>query len=262
MIRLGTINSQIVKPNMEDTNNIVQALKRDLFSIEPIVAEVDRALLGLAYTPGVGAVCLDIQKEPALADRMTFRRRAVAVVSDGSCLDSEGHRFMPVMDWFVVQIKHYCGLDAFPFVISRQTDMDSLILDLATTYGTVLYLDSRDISFVPDNLLLVRQQEIANYAKTDLTDARPTVHALSYLVGRGQKGSLSHEDVQTATAAPLLKHVVNNSPFTFVCNDNNENARLFHTQYEGKIRVVNHVEDFEQLRTVFTEKNLREVVKL
>jgi len=57
-----------------------------LFSIQPILTDIDRKLLGLAYTPGVGAVCLDIQKQPELADTLTFRRRAVAIVSDGSVL--------------------------------------------------------------------------------------------------------------------------------------------------------------------------------
>jgi malate dehydrogenase (oxaloacetate-decarboxylating) len=73
----------------------------------------------LAYTPGVGTICLDIQQDESLADQMTFRARAVAIVSDGSLLNSEGKRFSPVMDWFVCQIKHYTGLDAFPFVVQK-----------------------------------------------------------------------------------------------------------------------------------------------
>jgi len=43
----------------------------------------------------------------------------VAIVSDGSLLNSSGRQFMPVMDWFVFQIKHFSGLDAFPFVINK-----------------------------------------------------------------------------------------------------------------------------------------------
>jgi hypothetical protein len=50
---------------------------------------------------------------------------------------------MPVMDWFIFQIKHYTGLDAFPFVVQKQTDLAALLRDLSTTYGTVLYLDSK-----------------------------------------------------------------------------------------------------------------------
>jgi hypothetical protein len=50
---------------------------------------------------------------------MTLRARAIAIVSDGSLLNSEGKSFMPVMDWFVFQINHYTGLDAFPFVVRK-----------------------------------------------------------------------------------------------------------------------------------------------
>jgi hypothetical protein len=74
---------------------------------------------------------------------MTFRARAVAVISDGSLLDSQGKSFMPVMDWIVFQIKHYTGLDAFPFVVQKEVDLVALLRDLSTTYGTVLYLDSK-----------------------------------------------------------------------------------------------------------------------
>lgn len=73
----------------------------------------------MAYTPGVGAVCLEIQKDPKLADELTFRGRAIAIVSDGSMLECDGPKFMPVMDWFVSQIKFYAGLDCFPFVIKK-----------------------------------------------------------------------------------------------------------------------------------------------
>ena len=50
---------------------------------------------------------------------MTLRGRAIAIVSDGSMLDSEGEKFMPVMDWLIAQIKYYSGYDAFPFVIAK-----------------------------------------------------------------------------------------------------------------------------------------------
>jgi hypothetical protein len=52
-----------------------------------------------------------------MADVLTLRARAVAVVSDGSMLDSKGRSFMPVMDWFIAQLKFYAGVDAFPFVV-------------------------------------------------------------------------------------------------------------------------------------------------
>ena len=75
--------------------------------------------MSLAYSPGVGSVCLEIKDNINLLDEYTFRARAVAIISDGSLLSSSGKKFMPVMDWFVFQIKHFSGLDAFPFVVNK-----------------------------------------------------------------------------------------------------------------------------------------------
>jgi len=60
---------------------------------------------------------MEIKDQPSRVDDLTFRRRTVAIVSDGSMLNSEGRSFMPVMDWFIIQLKYYAGVDAFPFVI-------------------------------------------------------------------------------------------------------------------------------------------------
>jgi hypothetical protein len=60
-----------------------------------------------------------LKEYPEKVDAVTFRGRAVAIVSDGSMLGSEGRGFMPVMDWIIVQLKYYAGLDAFPFVIRK-----------------------------------------------------------------------------------------------------------------------------------------------
>jgi hypothetical protein len=123
---------------------------------------------------------------------MTLRARAVAIVSDGSLLDSEGKSFMPVMDWFVYQIKHYTGLDAFPFVVQKQIDLPALLKDLSTTYGTVLYLDSKDIPEIPKNILFVRHQEIVKIQKCERTNANYTATAISYFISKNVKGSPSY----------------------------------------------------------------------
>ena len=41
-------------------------------------------MLGLAYSPGVGYVCKDIEKDPELIDTLTMRGRSVAVVTQGN----------------------------------------------------------------------------------------------------------------------------------------------------------------------------------
>ncbi len=85
---------------------------------------INRDILSLAYTPGVAEVCKEIKEHPEKCDVLTFRARAVAVVSDGSMLDSKGRSFMPVMDWFIAQLKFYAGVDAFPFVIRKETNLE------------------------------------------------------------------------------------------------------------------------------------------
>jgi len=102
---------------------------------------------------------------------------------------------MPVMDWFVVQIKHYSGLDAFPFVIMKGTDRVALLRDLSTTYSAVVDLDDQSIGTIPENILFIRHQVIAFMAKSSIIDAKATAGVLSYCFKKGMKGSPSCEEL-------------------------------------------------------------------
>ena len=57
--------------------------KLEMVSRCPIQTQED---LSLAYTPGVAAPCLEIQKDPALSFQLTRRRNLVAVITDGSAV--------------------------------------------------------------------------------------------------------------------------------------------------------------------------------
>jgi malate dehydrogenase (oxaloacetate-decarboxylating) len=107
-------NSEEVIEDIAETKRI---LSKNLFQITPLNKSISRDILSLAYTPGVGEVCMELKENPQKADILTFRGRSVAIVSDGSMLNSEGRKFMPAMDWFIVQLKYYAGVDAFPFVV-------------------------------------------------------------------------------------------------------------------------------------------------
>jgi hypothetical protein len=65
---------------------------------------------------------------------------------------------MPVMDWFIAQLKFYAGVDAFPFVIRKETNLEDLFKDLSTSYGNILYLDKKEIPKIPENIHFVKQQ--------------------------------------------------------------------------------------------------------
>ena len=95
---------------------------------------------------------------------------------------------MPVMDWLISQIKYYSGYDAFPFVIKKGADINEVLKDLSTSYGTVLYLDDKEVQEIPENILFLRQQKIAALAKSELTDVEKTAHSISYLIQNNVKG--------------------------------------------------------------------------
>ena len=102
--------------------------------------------------------CMEIEKHPYKADRFTIRQRSVAILSDGGLLDCSPKQFMAAMDWFVFQLKHYSGVDAYPFVVMKNADLTAIISNLMNTYCGVVYLDGRLDFQVPANCLFIRHQ--------------------------------------------------------------------------------------------------------
>ena len=124
------VNQQLLMRSGFCTSMTKKMLQSNLFNIDLINKNVNRAILAMAYSPGVGAVCEHIQKDPSSADALTLRGRSVAIVTDGSFLDVEGVQCQPAMDWLIAQIKYYSGLDAFPFIIKKGANMEEILLDL------------------------------------------------------------------------------------------------------------------------------------
>lgn len=71
------------------------------------------------YTPGVAAVCKEIQANPERSFELTNRWNNVAVVSDGTRVlglgDIGPEAAMPVMEGKALLFKHLGGVDAFPY---------------------------------------------------------------------------------------------------------------------------------------------------
>ena len=83
--------------------------------------------LSVAYTPGVAAPCLQINKDKELSYKYTRKKNLVAVITDGSAVlglgDIGGAAGMPVMEGKCVLFKEFADIDAFPICInSRDTD--------------------------------------------------------------------------------------------------------------------------------------------
>lgn len=142
---------------------------------------IDKGILSLAYTPGVGTICMDIFKDPKLVDKYTFRGRSAAIVTDGTLLNSSPKNFMPVMDWFVFQIKTYSGIDAYPFVVIKESNISEIIKNLANSYSIIIYLDNKEDIEVPSDVLFIRHKKIVEISDSQLTDAKSTANVVGYL---------------------------------------------------------------------------------
>lgn len=86
--------------------------------------------LATAYTPGVAAPCLEIQKNPE--DIYTYCRKGnlVAVVTDGSAVLGLGNigpeAALPVMEGKAVLFKEFADVDAVPICLASQ-DTDEIV---------------------------------------------------------------------------------------------------------------------------------------
>ena len=86
--------------------------------------------LSTAYTPGVAAPCLEIQKEKANAYTYTAKGNLVAVVTDGTAVlglgDIGPEAAMPVMEGKAVLFKAFGNVDAFPICLATK-DTEEII---------------------------------------------------------------------------------------------------------------------------------------
>ena len=83
-----------------------------------------REELSLAYTPGVAAPCLEIQKDVAKSYDLTMRSNLCAVITDGSAVLGLGNigpeAGMPVMEGKCALFKAFGDVDAFPLCVKSQ----------------------------------------------------------------------------------------------------------------------------------------------
>ena len=120
--------------------------KLEVVSRCPIRTQED---LSLAYTPGVAAPCLEIQKDPMRAYDLTRRKNMVAVITDGSAVLGLGDigplAGMPVMEGKCVLFKEFAEVDAFPICVDTQ-DVDELVRTIALISKSFGGINLEDIS--------------------------------------------------------------------------------------------------------------------
>lgn len=102
-----------------------------------------RAELSVAYTPGVGQVCLAISENQALAKEYTIKHNSVAVITDGSSVLGFGnlgpHAAIPVMEGKAALFKRFANIDAFPICLDTQDteEIINTVRQIAPIFGGI-----------------------------------------------------------------------------------------------------------------------------
>ena len=103
------------------TFNLHRSGKISVHSKIPLKSQAD---LAMAYTPGVGRICMAIAEDPEQAYALTIKHNTVAVVTDGSAVLGLGNlgpeAALPVMEGKAMLFKEFAGIDAFPICLATQ----------------------------------------------------------------------------------------------------------------------------------------------
>ena len=105
--------------------------------------------LSLAYTPGVAAPCLEIQKDVNKSYELTRRHNLCAVITDGSAVlglgDIGPEAGMPVMEGKCALFKAFGDVDAFPICVKNK-DVDEFVNAVYLISGSFGGINLEDIS--------------------------------------------------------------------------------------------------------------------
>ena len=105
--------------------------------------------LSLAYTPGVAAACLEIQKDVDKSYELTRRSNLCLVVTDGTAVlglgDIGAEAGMPVMEGKCVLFKEFGGVDAFPLCV-KSKDVDEIVNTIYLISGSFGGINLEDIA--------------------------------------------------------------------------------------------------------------------
>lgn len=122
---------------------------RGKLDIVPKMDVGDKESLSLAYTPGVAAPCLEIQKDVNKSFQLTGRWNTVAVVTDGTAVlglgDIGPEAGMPVMEGKALLLKAFGGVNAIPLCV-RSKSVDDIVNTVRLLAGSFGGVNLEDIS--------------------------------------------------------------------------------------------------------------------
>ena len=120
--------------------------KIEVVATVPVKTKED---LSLAYTPGVAAPCIAIQKDVDRSYELTRRWNLCLVVTDGTAVlglgDIGPEAGMPVMEGKCVLFKSFGGVDAFPLCI-KSKDVDEIVNTIYLISGSFGSVNLEDIA--------------------------------------------------------------------------------------------------------------------
>lgn len=122
---------------------------RGKLQIQSKVAIDTKDDLSIAYTPGVAAPCLEIQKDINKSYELTGRGNVVAVVTDGTAVlglgDIGPEAGMPVMEGKCVLFKEFGKVNAIPLCV-RSKNVDEIVNTIALLAGSFGGINLEDIA--------------------------------------------------------------------------------------------------------------------
>ncbi len=99
--------------------------------------------LSTFYTPGIAEPCRKIAEDKQLAKKLTIKKNAVAVISDGSAVLGLGNigpeASLPVMEGKSMLFKQFGNVDAYPIILDTQNtdEIIQTVKNIAPGFGGI-----------------------------------------------------------------------------------------------------------------------------
>ena len=145
-------------------------------------------ILSVAYTPGVAAPCLEIEKDLSKSYELTRRWNTVAVITNGTAVlglgDIGPEAGMPVMEGKCCLFKEFADVDAIPLCI-RSKNIDEIVNSISLFAGSFGGINLEDFA-APDCFEIERRLK----EKCDIPVFHDDQHGTAVVVGAAMINAL------------------------------------------------------------------------